>query len=311
VAGDLERLEERLRKSIAEDPPEAAGPMSELFAAGGKRLRPALVLLFAKLGEYDFEVASHAATAVELIHAATLVHDDVIDRSPTRRGRPTVAASRGPDTAILVGDHYFAKAYLAAAATARSDIVAELARAVMVICQGELQARAEIFAYHRDLDSYWRHVSRKTGALMAACCRVGALLGGLEAHTDSAGAYGLTLGRIFQIVDDVLDYTGDEDHIGKPVGHDLLEGTVTVPLMMAFGTHRDRLEGLLTDGRPADEATVAAVVEVVRESGAPARALETARESIAAAVRALDPFPAGAARDALAELATYVVERRI
>jgi heptaprenyl diphosphate synthase len=228
-----------------------------------------------------------------------------------RRGRPTIAASRGPDIAILVGDHYFAKAYLAAAATARSDVVAELARAVMVICQGELQARAEIFAYHRDWESYWRHVMRKTGALMAASCRVGALLGGLGRDVDSAGAYGQTLGRIFQIVDDVLDYTGEEERIGKPVGHDLLEGTVTVPLMMAFATHRESLERLLDDGRPADAATVAAVVEVVRESGAPARALEIARKAAADAVEALEPFPRGPARDTLAALATYVVERKI
>jgi geranylgeranyl pyrophosphate synthase len=311
VAADLERLEGEFRQSIAADGMEAATAMTELFAAGGKRLRPALVLLFAKLGSYDFQTVRHGAMAVEFVHASTLVHDDVIDRSPLRRGRPTILAQRGQEAAILIGDYYFAKAYGEASATGRADVVAELAGAVMRMCEGELVALSDRWAYHRDWNSYWAHVVSKTGALMAAACRIGALLGGLATAVDAAGEYGMLLGKAFQVVDDVLDYTGESAEVGKPVGHDLFEGTVTFPLLVAFTARRDRLDALLTDGRAADEPTVAAVVEIVRESGAPEQALETARTEAAAAVEALASMPDSEARQTLENLATYVVERKL
>src|SRR5207237_6178151 len=127
-----------------------------------------LVLLFAMLGTYKFERVKHAAMAVELTHASTLVHDDVIDRSPLRRGLPTIGAARGPDSAILIGDYYFAKAYREAAAAGHPQVVAELADAVMQVCRGELEALADVRKYQRSLFRYEQHVDRKTGALMGA-----------------------------------------------------------------------------------------------------------------------------------------------
>jgi octaprenyl-diphosphate synthase len=283
--------------------------MGELFAAGGKRVRPALVLLFAKLGRYDYDIARHAGMAVEFMHASTLVHDDVIDRSALRRGRPTVAAARGSEAAILVGDFYFAKAYAEAAATRRADVVGELAHAVMKVCEGELAALRDIRVYHRKVERYLQHVRHKTGALMAAACRMGALLGDVEAVP--AGEYGMRVGEAFQIVDDVLDYTGQQAELGKPVGHDLREGSATMPLLLAIETHGDRLQSLLRDGEPLDEDTVAAVIEIIRETRAPEQALQAARKAAAAAVESLERFPASEARRTLESLATYVVERKL
>jgi geranylgeranyl pyrophosphate synthase len=285
--------------------------MSELFGAGGKRLRPALVLLFGKLGAYDFGRLKHGAMGVEFVHASTLVHDDVIDRSPTRRGRSTIAASRGHDAAILIGDYYFAKAYREAAATGRAEVVAELAAAVATMSFGELEALADMRAYHRRVGRYLEHITWKTGALMAAACRIGAVLAGLdEPGANAASAYGSRLGTAFQIVDDVLDYTGEPEEVGKPVGHDLLEGSATLPLLLAFETaQRSRLEELLPDGRSLDREAVEAVVDLVRECGAPALAMQHARRWSANAVEALAELPDSEARKTLAALATYVVER--
>jgi len=309
VTGDLERLETEFKRSIMADRRDAGEPMRALFRAGGKRLRPALVLLFANLGRYAFEKAKHCAMAVEFMHASTLVHDDVIDRSPLRRGLPTIAAAKGPAAAILIGDYYFAKAYREAVAAGHPQVVAELADAVMQVCRGELEALADVRNYHRSRFRYENHVDRKTGALMAAACRIGALVGSVD--VEAAGRYGMLLGRAFQMVDDVLDYTGESQELGKPVGHDLREGSVTLPLLVAYETHRERLDGLLKDGAAADERTVAAVVDIVRESAAPEHALEAARKTAAAAVKALAPLPAGEARRTLETLATYVVERKL
>ena len=232
VAADLETIEAGLRRLIENDPDVVSAPMADLFAAGGKRIRPALVLLAAKCGTYDVEKLTPAAMAVELVHAATLVHDDVIDRAEVRRGRPTVAARLGDEAAIVVGDFYFAKAYEEAAFTQSPEAVAILARAVMDICAGEVRQQAIRHRYDTDTDEYMRRIEAKTATLLAACCDVGALLGGLAADKRAAiRAYGRLLGLAFQIADDVLDYEGSEDEIGKPTGHDIAEGFATLPVL--------------------------------------------------------------------------------
>ena len=255
-----------------------SAPMADLFAAGGKRLRPALVLLAAHAGRYDLSVLTPAAVAVELTHAATLVHDDVIDRAPLRRGRPTVAASLGDEPAIVIGDFYFAKAYERAARTDSPEVVALLANAVMEICAGEVRQQAIRHRYSTDVDEYMRRIEAKTATLLAVCCEIGAVLGGLETGMRSAlREYGRLLGLAFQIADDVLDYTSSEDEIGKPIGHDLIEGFATLPLMMAREneTVARELEAILVDGRvlSLDEARRAA--GIVRESDGPRSALES------------------------------------
>ena len=207
--------------------------MADLFAAGGKRIRPALVLLSARIGTYDLDRLMPAAVAVELTHAATLVHDDVIDRATTRRGRPTVAARLGDEPAIVVGDYYFAKAYEQAANTQTPEVVTILAEAVMKICAGEVRQQAIRRHYDTTLDEYMPRIEAKTATLLSACCDIGALLGGLDEGVRShLRDYGRLLGLAFQIADAVLDYTGIEDEVGKPIGHDVAEGFATLPLML-------------------------------------------------------------------------------
>jgi geranylgeranyl pyrophosphate synthase len=314
VSADLAAVEIALRDQIDADPEEVSAPMADLFAAGGKRLRPALVLLSARCGRYDLEQLIPAAMAVELTHTATLVHDDVIDRSSVRRGRPTVAASLGDEPAIVIGDFYFAKAYEHAARTRSNEVVGILARAVMEICAGEVRQQAIRHQFSTDVDEYMQRIEAKTAALLAASCDIGALLADLPRPQRAAlHAYGRLLGLAFQIADDVLDYLGSMGEIGKPIGHDIAEGFATLPLMLAMedSAIANRLKAILHDGRKLGTDEAREVARVVRESQAPKRALERARDFAAKARSELDAVDRGDARDALSALTDYVVTRKL
>jgi heptaprenyl diphosphate synthase len=304
AAEDLKIVESTLRKVVAGDPPEVARPMGDLLEAGGKRIRPTLVLLSAMCGTYDRDTAVSAAIAAEVTHAATLVHDDVIDRSTTRRGRPTVAATLGEEPAIVIGDYYFAKAYEWAARTNSPEVVAILADAVMEICAGEVRQQAIRYRYSTDVDEYTRRIEAKTAALLGACCDIGALLGGLDGTKRNAlRSYGRSLGLAFQIADDVLDYTATETEVGKPIGHDVAEGFATLPLMLSSIK--------LDDNRKLTQREAQEIVESVRNSDGPDRALHEARKNASAALAQLKILPRGEATDALASLTDYVVTRKL
>jgi geranylgeranyl pyrophosphate synthase len=314
VSEELARLEAEFLAGLGADTELAADPMRSLFEAGGKRMRPALVFLAGKLGGAGYDRLAPAATAVELIHASTLVHDDVIDHSPTRRGVPTVAAAAGEGTAIVVGDFYFARAYGEAARSGDAEVVALLARAVMNVCEGELRQQVERYRYRPGFYRYFRRIRLKTASLLEAACETGALLAGIApSQREALRLYGLYLGLAFQVADDLLDYVGEAQEVGKPVGHDLLEGSATLPLMLARsdGDVASRLAELLPDKTPLDEAAVAEVVALVRSSRGPELTRERARHLAELAGASLAPLPGGPARDALAELTTYVVDRSV
>ena len=312
MAADLARLEAELEHGFAADPEQAGPYMQDLFRAGGKRLRPALVFLAARLGGAGYDAAAPAAAAIELIHASTLVHDDVIDRSPTRRGRPTIASAAGEGRAIVIGDYYFARAYAAAARLPDPAVVRLLAEAVAEVCTGELHQQQGRHRYRPGLYRYFRIARLKTACLLEAACRAGGITGGLSLEQqDALGRYALNLGLAFQIADDLLDYEGEEIEIGKPVGHDLLEGSATLPLILA---RRDpdvaeELDLLLIDKTPLTPEAVARVVDLVRRSQGPAWSRERADRLAGRARDALRGLPEGDALDALTELPSYVVGR--
>ncbi len=297
---------------------ERASSRSELIAAasthtvrsGGKRLRAALALLTARLGSYQLPRVIHAAASVELIQAASLVHDDLVDQAARRRGRVTVHARWDNDVALMVGDYFFA---LAAGEMARSPdprIITYYAHAVQTIVEGELSPVTAAEPTETALRQYAYKTGAKTASLFEAACKAGmAAGGGSEAQIAALGRYGFDLGMAFQIVDDVLDFVGDEQTLGKPAGNDLRQGTITLPLIYALArTGSPRLRAILERDTPSDAEVSAAIGEVLAAGGVDA-AMAEARRLSGQAIGQLEEFPASTAQRALVEIAHFVTIR--
>ncbi len=304
-----ERLVElELTRQLLVDPEPVAAPMRRLVEAGGKRLRPKLVQLTAGIGPRSEPLRSAAlAAAVELLHNATLIHDDYVDESTHRRGRPTVAASEGPDRAVAVGDYYFAKATRLIAEIGNGGVTSSIAEALEAICASQIDDVALRGTYPGDHDSYLRVVRGKTAALFAAACASGALLS--EASPEIVEAlrrYGDLLGVAFQMADDLVDFSSSS---GKPVGLDIRQRVLSLPLIYAA---EDRAVGpevrRLLEGALGDQE-VARVAELVESSGALRRVRTEAHSLVEAAVRELERVELDGLRPTLISLARSAVDR--
>jgi heptaprenyl diphosphate synthase len=313
IAAELREFETRLATTVAEDLGPMSAAMNHIVRAGGKRLRPALVILSAKLGEAEPDHLYNTATGIEFIHTATLVHDDLIDDAETRRGMATIHALLGVNPAIIVGDYYFAKGANLTAAIGMPIIDVIISRAVMTICMGELLQLTSKRNYDQTVEEYYRKIERKTAALLSASCHCGGIIARLdEQRANALERFGHHLGMAFQIADDVLDYTATEEQIGKPVGADLRQGTITLPLMYALREPglEPRLRSLL--GRePMREQDYDEVVGLVRDSSAVQRAERHAHEFADRAQAELAAFPPSQPRTVLEKVCDYVVERRL
>jgi len=306
--GDRRLIELELERQLAVDPPSVRAPMKRLVDAGGKRLRPHLVMLSWRLGpSYDPLRASRLAGAVELIHAATLVHDDYVDDSDVRRGHATIASAEGPARAIAVGDYYFAKATRMIAELGHQKVVGTIAAAMEEICLSQIDDVRLRGLYPGDYGTYLRVVRGKTAALIASACRAGAELSDApEAVAARLGRFGDLLGIAFQMADDLLDYS---ELSGKPVGQDIRERVIALPLIYAAEDQRlgPRLRDLL-DG-PLSDDDVREVQRLVVESGAVERVEQAARALVEAALRELEELELDGLRPALANLARSAVDR--
>lgn len=300
----MARVERRMGELAAGHGSVLARYAGDTIAAGGKRLRPLLVLLAAGAPPPENERLVRAAVAVELVHGATLVHDDVLDGSSLRRGRPTVVASGGRDLATATGDLLFSRAFAELAGGGSAGAVRILARASRELALGELLQRAAAFSAEVSIDSYLERCRLKTAVLFRAACELGAFEA--AGAPEPLGAFGERIGLAFQILDDVLDVSGPSARTGKPRGADLLDGTVTLPLIIA----RSRDAGLaavdLRTLRTRDHA--AAICDRIAATGALALAKSHAYELVAEAKLSL-PALAGRQRVALELVADGVVER--
>jgi geranylgeranyl pyrophosphate synthase len=252
----LQRTEERLAEVAEGHGAELGGHATGTLAAGGKRLRPVLVFLCAAGGGDGRLVA--AAVAVELLHMATLVHDDVLDRSELRRGRPTVFAKGGRLAATATGDLLFSRAFAELVSTDSEEAVRVLSAASSALARGELMQRADAWDEDVSPEHYLERCRLKTASLFEASCRLGALFGGRPDLSEPLGHFGDRVGLAFQMLDDVLDVSGPPERTGKPRGTDLLDGTVTLPLILARGLDPDlrelNLRAVVTD--PASATSV-------------------------------------------------------
>ena len=301
LASLLERTEARLAEVADSHGAELGAHATRTLAAGGKRLRPVLVFL---CGEGDDSRLVAAGAAVELLHMATLVHDDVLDAAELRRGRPTVFAEAGRPAATATGDLLFSRAFAELAATGSEDAVQALSTASSALARGELMQRAD--AWNKDVtpERYLERCRLKTASLFEASCRLGALFGGRPDLAPALGSFGEQLGLAFQMLDDVLDVSGPPERTGKPRGADLLDGTVTLPLILAR-----RVDPTLP-GPIKTVAEAAAASERIAATGALEEARTQALAHVVEAKESLGRQDLSAARlHALSLVADGVVER--
>jgi heptaprenyl diphosphate synthase/octaprenyl-diphosphate synthase len=277
---------------------------------GGKRVRPLLTFAAGEVSRAASERIEIAAAAVELIHAASLVHDDLVDEAEQRRGVHTVHTRWDGNVALMVGDYLFALAAAEMALAPDARIIEYFSRGVMTICEGELAPVMAATPRDVAIEQYLYKIGCKTAALFEAACKAGMVCGsGSQEQIDTLGRFGFDLGVAFQIVDDVLDFTGDLATLGKPAGNDLREGTITMPLIYAVEAGGGSALASVIDEQPPSEQRVAWAIDEVRRLGGTDRALAEARRYADQALTHLNGFPDSAAKHALGEIARFVVWR--
>jgi len=316
VAADMKRVDQVIRARLGSDVALVRQVAEHIVAGGGKRLRPALVLLSAGAagypgatgGERHYEMAA----VIEFIHTATLLHDDVVDGSELRRGRDTANAQFGNAAAVLVGDFLYSRAFQMMLGADSMRVMQVLADATNMIAEGEVLQLMNCHDPEVDEGRYLEVIRRKTAKLFEAAARLGAVLAGAPAAVEAGlSEYGMRLGTAFQLIDDVLDYSGDAAAIGKSLGDDLAEGKPTLPLIraMASGSAADSeavRRAIVDGGRDAFPR----VLEAVRATGALEYARSVAVREAEAARLALQALSASIYRDSLLELASFSVVRR-
>ena len=312
IRAELEVVEERLHQAVEVEDSQLREILRYILGSGGKRIRPALVVLASKFHDSDMEQVLPLAAAVELLHTATLVHDDLLDGSVLRRGNPTLNANLGTGVAILMGDYLFARAADLAAATDSVPVVSIFARALMTICSGELKQVFDQGRSRRTKEDYYQSTYSKTASLFAASTEAGAVLSGASPPAVQAlRDYGHNLGMAFQIVDDILDFTGDENELGKPIGSDLRQGTITLPLLLFLETHPevDVLPSIFEEEQGREER-IQSLVDMVSGSSAIGSAREAAERFTVESKEAIQNLSPNEYRQVMLDLADYLLERR-
>lgn len=304
MGADRERVEQAMLAAVRTPDEYLTEIASHLISAGGKRLRPVMTIVASLAADETPGSASENAIqggiACELVHLGSLYHDDVMDESTTRRGVETVNAKWGNLQAILAGDFLLARASEIAASLG-TEVAGLLARTIGQLCEGQIEELRFTYRPDRPLDSYLASIEGKTASLYSTAARIGGIVAGLDRPTiDHLTTYGTAYGMVFQIVDDILDITATDAELGKPAGHDMVEGVYTLPVMhtlAAGGTAADELRKML--GRPLGRRKQRRALDIVRSGDGVQRAIETAREFVFRAEAACDALPATPATAAL------------
>lgn len=290
------------------------GPLGEMLkmvlGGGGKLMRPALALLSGRFGNYDLDRLVPLAASVELLHTATLVHDDVIDNAGTRRGRPTVNSAFQNSTTVMLGDFLFAHAAGQVVRTGELRVVELFSQTLMVMAKGEIRQDLAAYDSRQTIRDYLARIGGKTASLFSTACEGGAIVAAQpDSHAAALRDYGYNFGMAFQVIDDILDFAGDPEAMGKPVGSDLMQGTLTLPSFLLL----ERMPGENPVTRyfaePGDAALKSAI-DAIRDSGSLEESTEMARDFSRRAVEALAAIPDNPDRRTLAELASYILDRR-
>lgn len=311
IGDQIAKVDQRMLSRSSEYHPELEAAIEHLLSSGGKRVRPAIVILTGSLLGADEDKLISLGASIELLHTATLVHDDLIDGSLLRRGSPTLNSNWSSAATVLTGDYIFAQAAEIGSDIDSTEIMSLFARTLSIIVNGEVR---QLFSDQgvTTREEYFRRIYEKTGSLFVLSAQAAAILSSAnEKIVEAAITYGGQIGEAFQIVDDVLDFTGKEKLLGKPVGSDLSQGVLTLPALYYKESNPDDQDLKTIMSGNGDDRLMGKVIGEIKSSGAIERALEDARRSSRRAVEALQELPEGRERDALEKLAEFVVEREI
>ena len=310
VQEDLALVEAVFQSLKQVDYPPLAEMLGLVLGGGGKLLRPALALLAGRFGRYDLELLVPLATSIELLHTASLVHDDVIDNASTRRGRPTANSVFPNGTTVMLGDYMFAHAADQVARTGNIRVIRLFSHTLMVMAKGEIGQDLTAYDSRQTVRDYLQRIAGKTASLFATACEGGAVVAEApEEWVEALRSYGHNFGMAFQIVDDILDFTGDEAEMGKPVGSDLMQGTLTLPALLLMDRYPKDNPVERYFARPSKERLMQAV-EMIRESDIGEESYAIARDLCRQAQEALTILPDAPARQTLLDLTDYILERR-
>ncbi len=311
VQEGLRMVDDKLISFARVDFPWLAEPLAYVLESSGKRVRPGITLLAGKFFQYDIDTLVPMATSIELFHNATLVHDDAVDNAMLRRGKTAVNSLWGDGVAVLLGDYLFSLAADLVCSIGNFRVMSMFAKTLTEISGGQLRETFSAYGWSQNRESYYEQIYSKTASLFAAATGTGAVLSDAPEEAVSAlTSYGKNLGMAFQVIDDILDFIGDEGELGKPVGSDLLQGTLTLPVILLMEQRpQDNIQQRLAE-KPGDQEEVARVIEMVRNSSILEECYQIAGGFSSQACRDLEALPKNASRGSLIDLADYVIERR-
>ena len=310
VNEDIRLVEERMLTQSKGYHPDLDSALAHLLISGGKRIRPAVALLTGRMFGVEHDRLITLAAAIELLHTATLVHDDLIDGSLLRRGNPTLNSHWSPGATILTGDFIFARAANLAAETGSVEVMQLFARTLAIIVNGEI---TQMFSERNPIDrpAYYQRIYSKTASLFETTTRAAALLGPVEgAICDAVSRFGHEIGMAFQIVDDVLDFTGEQTTVGKPVGSDLRQGLITLPVIYYLEAHPSESDlAIVFQANNLNEERIVNLINSIRNSEAIQQSLDEANQYVERGLHAISNLPLTPERKALEELARFIVQR--
>lgn len=310
---DLNTIEQALNKAIQAEHPILREASTQLLKAGGKRIRPVFVLLASQMGHFDIKQVEKVAVSLELIHMATLVHDDVIDDAELRRGQPTIKKIYGNRVAMYTGDYILARALEHIATLQDARIHNLLSHTIVEVCLGEIEQIKDQYNWNQQLRHYLRRIKRKTALLIATSCKLGAIVGGTSGKiAHQLYKYGYYIGMSYQIIDDILDFTSTAKELGKPTGNDLLQGHITLPTLFAMKneTFNCQLKEMFTNVDQLSDEHFEQLLNMLKNSDAINCSYKVSNWYLEKALKALEPIPNIKAKKILQMIAKYIGERR-
>ncbi|MFA1820709.1 heptaprenyl diphosphate synthase component II [Virgibacillus oceani] len=310
---DLDIIEKSINEVIQAEHTVLREASTALLQAGGKRIRPVFVLLSGQIGTLDMDKVKKVAVSLELIHMATLVHDDVIDDADLRRGKPTIRQQYDNRVAMYTGDYILARAIENITTIPETRVHRILSKTIVHVCVGEIEQIKDKYNWDQNLRDYLRRIKRKTALLIAASCKLGAVVSDVEdkdAHR--LYLYGYYIGMSYQIIDDILDFTSSAKELGKPAGNDLLQGNVTLPVLLAM--KNESFDGLIKEmfktPENVTESDIAYLVNELKNTGAIEASYKLSDLYLKKALKILEPVPNNRAKQTLREIAHYIGKRR-